>query len=84
MRDNRNIKLIGKKSFGKGTVQELQQLKDGSSIKITIAHWLMPNGGLIDKNGIIPDYDINITEEDAKNGKRPAIRESNGNIKISN
>ncbi|MEK7634365.1 MAG: S41 family peptidase [Patescibacteria group bacterium] len=76
LRDNRNIKLIGKKSFGKGTVQELQQLKDGSSIKITIAHWLMPNGGLIDKNGIIPDYDINITEEDAKNGKDPQLEKA--------
>ncbi len=73
LRDNRNVKLVGKKSFGKGTVQELQQLKDGSSIKITIAHWLMPKGQLIDKNGIMPDYDVNITEEDAKNGKDPQL-----------
>lgn len=76
LRDNRNIKLIGKKSFGKGTVQELQQLKDGSSIKITIAHWLMPKGQLIDKNGIIPDYDVSITEEDAKNNKDPQLEKA--------
>ena len=76
LRDNRNIKIIGKKSFGKGTVQELQQLKGGSSIKITVAHWLMPNGGLIDKNGIIPDYDINITEEDIKNDKDPQLEKA--------
>lgn len=76
LRDNRNIKLIGKKSFGKGTVQELQQLKDGSSIKITIAHWLTPNGQLIDKNGIKPDYEVSISEEDAKNSKDPQLEKA--------
>lgn len=76
LRDNRGIKLVGKKSFGKGTVQELEQLRDGSSIKITVAHWLMPNGGLIEKNGITPDYEINITEEDIKAGRDPQLEKA--------
>ena len=76
LRDNRGIKLIGKKSFGKGTVQELEYLKDGSSIKITVAHWLMPNGGLIEKNGIMPDYEINLTEEDIKAGRDPQLEKA--------
>jgi len=76
LRDNRGIKLIGKKSFGKGTVQELERLRDGSSIKITVAHWLMPNGGLIEKNGIAPDYEVNITEEDVKAGRDPQLEKA--------
>ncbi len=76
LRDNRGIKLVGKKSFGKGTVQELERLRDGSSIKITVAHWLMPNGGLIEKNGITPDYEINITEEDVKAGRDPQLEKA--------
>ena len=76
LRDNRGIKLVGKKSFGKGTVQELERLRDGSSIKITVAHWLMPNGGLIEKNGITPDYEINITEEDVKANRDPQLEKA--------
>ena len=64
LRDNRGVKLIGKKSFGKGTVQELVSLKDDSVIKITIAHWLMPSGQLIEKNGLTPDYEIALTDAD--------------------
>lgn len=76
LKDNRGAKLIGKKSFGKGTVQELASLRDGSQIKITTAHWLMPKGQLIEKNGITPDYEIEITEEDLKNGKDPQLEKA--------
>jgi len=76
LRDNREIKLIGKKSFGKGTVQELEYLRDGSTIKVTIAHWLMPHGGLIEKNGIIPDYEVNLTEDDIKNDRDPQLEKA--------
>ncbi len=73
LRDNRGIKLIGKKSFGKGTVQELTPLKDNSVIKITIAHWRMPAGQLIDKVGLTPDYEVNLTDENIKAGKDPQL-----------
>ena len=64
LRDDRGIQTVGTKSFGKGTVQELASLKDGSLLKITIAHWLTPNGQLIDKNGITPDFEVERTEDD--------------------
>lgn len=73
LRDNRAIKLIGKKSFGKGTVQELETLKDGSVIKITIAHWLLPNGQLIEKNGLTPDYEVDLNDDDIEAGRDPQL-----------
>ncbi len=70
---DRGIKLVGEKSFGKGTVQELDELKDGSLLKVTIAHWLLPNGVLIDKNGLSPDYAVPISEDDIKNQRDPQL-----------
>ncbi len=70
---DRGIKLVGEKSFGKGTVQELDELKDGSLLKVTIAHWLLPNGVLIDKNGLNPDYTVDISEDDIKNKRDPQL-----------
>lgn len=76
LRDHRNVKLVGKKSFGKGTVQELQELKDGSVIKITVAHWLLPSGHIIEKNGLEPDYEIELTEEDAEKKRDPQLEKA--------
>jgi len=64
LRDNRNIKLIGETSFGKGCVQELKNLRDGSSLKITIANWLTPKGKLITNKGLKPDIEVKMTEDD--------------------
>ncbi len=66
LRDNLGVKLVGEKTFGKGTVQELRRLLDGSSLKITISHWKLPKGDLIDKVGIVPDYEVKLTDEDIK------------------
>ena len=73
LRDNRSVKLIGKKSFGKGTVQEIEPLKDNSMVKITVAHWRMPGGQLIEKNGLDPDYEVNLTDEDLKASRDPQL-----------
>lgn len=64
LRDNINAIIVGDKTFGKGTVQELKNLTDGSQIKITVAHWLLPKGALIDKNGIEPDVKATATDKD--------------------
>ncbi|MEN9342346.1 MAG: hypothetical protein RIQ54_602 [Candidatus Parcubacteria bacterium] len=64
LRDQRKIPLIGEKSFGKGTIQQIKNLTDGSSIKITIAHWVMPSGKIIDHEGIEPDIIVPITDAD--------------------
>lgn len=73
LRDNLGATLVGEKTFGKGTVQELRQLKDGSSLKLTISHWLLPKGDMIDKNGIKPDYEVKLTDEDIKSGRDPQL-----------
>lgn len=73
LRDNRDIALIGEKTFGKGTVQEVHGMRNGSSIKISIAEWLTPNGTSINEKGIEPDYAVEMTEEDVKNKKDPQL-----------
>lgn len=73
IRDNRGIKLIGEKSFGKGSVQKLEKLKEGSSLKITIAKWLTPNGNLITGKGLDPDIIIEMTEDDFKQNRDPQL-----------
>ena len=73
LRDNRNIQLIGETSFGKGSVQTLHNLTDGSSLKITIAKWLTPNGNLIAGKGLDPDINVEITEDDWTNERDPQL-----------
>lgn len=63
LRDNRGVKLIGKSSFGKGTVQQLEKLSDGSSLKITIAKWLTPEESLITDHGLEPDIEVEASDE---------------------
>jgi len=63
LKDERGIKLIGVKTFGKGSVQELVSLENNNSLKITIAKWLTPKGTIIQDNGLIPDVEIK-NEED--------------------
>jgi carboxyl-terminal processing protease len=58
LHDDRKIPLVGEKSFGKGTVQQLESLADGSAIKLTIAHWVLPSGRVLDHDGIVPDYPV--------------------------
>jgi carboxyl-terminal processing protease len=64
--------LVGTKTFGKGTVQELIKVSPLTSLKVTIARWLTPNGKNI-AEGIVPDHVVELTEEDAKAGKDPQL-----------
>ena len=68
-----NTTIIGKKSFGKGTVQEFVSLSDDSSLKLTVARWLLPSGKSIEEEGISPDIEVEITEKDIKEGKDPQL-----------
>jgi len=72
---NRGI-LIGEKTFGKGSVQEYEQFKDGSSLRLTIAEWLTPNKENIDEVGIKPDIEVKLTEDDYKNKRDPQLDEA--------
>ena len=58
LHDNGDATLIGVKSFGKGSVQEVDNLPDGSELKVTIARWYTPKGKNIDKQGITPDITV--------------------------
>lgn len=73
LRDNQNLALIGKKSFGKGSVQQLIDLSGGSSIKITVAKWLTPNGEYIMEKGISPDIEVDLSIDDFKNNRDPQL-----------
>ncbi len=73
LRDDRNVKLIGNKSFGKGCVQEVVNLKGGSFLKVTIANWLTPKGSSISNVGLTPDIKIDITDQDIQQKKDPQL-----------
>jgi carboxyl-terminal processing protease len=71
LRDNSRAKLVGETSFGKGLVQAINRLDDGSGINVTIARYLTPNDTDIHKTGIVPDYKVEVKEEDYKASKGP-------------
>ena len=66
-------KLVGTKTFGKGSVQQLMQITPDTSLKITIARWFTPNGVSISDNGLTPDYNIPFTDADLQAGKDPQM-----------
>ncbi len=71
IRDNLRGKLVGKKTFGKGLVQSMRSLVDGSGLTVTVAKYLTPNGTDINKFGITPDIEVNINID-------PILREEIG------
>lgn len=62
LRDQKQTLLIGEKTFGKGSVQELESLKQGGAIKITVAKWLTPSGKSINDEGLKPDIEVKLVE----------------------
>ena len=70
MKENLDAILVGKTTYGKGTVQIVKDLSDGTMIKYTIEKWLTPNGNNIDGEGIKPDYDIDLSEEYNNNSSK--------------
>ncbi|OGM97704.1 MAG: hypothetical protein A2735_01010 [Candidatus Yanofskybacteria bacterium RIFCSPHIGHO2_01_FULL_41_21] len=67
LHDNLGLKLVGEKTYGKGVVQELVNLDDDSSLKVTVARWFTPDGVNISKEGIEPDIKVELTEDQKKN-----------------
>jgi carboxyl-terminal processing protease len=74
--------VVGEKTFGKGTVQELIPLDNGSLLKVTIKRWYTPSGGNVDQDGIKPDIEAGLTQADLDAGRDPqldaAIKAVNG------
>jgi len=73
LKDNGAATLLGIKSFGKGSVQQIINFNDGSELKVTIARWFTPNGRNIDKQGIEPDKKVDRTADDFKNNRDPQL-----------
>lgn len=63
LRENLNAVVVGKTSYGKGTVQELNYLSNGDSYKYTTKKWLSPNGDWIEETGVVPDVEVELNEE---------------------
>ncbi len=68
LRDLKGAQLVGQQSFGKGTVQDAVEFNDGSSVHVTIARWLTPQGDKIDGVGLTPGVIVERTEEDVDAG----------------
>jgi carboxyl-terminal processing protease len=73
LQDYGRAKLIGEKTFGKGSVQELEPIVGGGAVRITVAKWLTPKNRQISKVGIAPDIEVKLTEDDYKNNKDPQL-----------
>jgi carboxyl-terminal processing protease len=72
LHDHKIAKLVGEKSFGKGSVQQILDLPSGGQLKVTVAKWYTPNGKNIHKEGISPDVAVKPTEADIAATKDPA------------
>lgn len=68
LQENNVAKLVGTKSFGKGSVQELVKITPDTSLKVTIARWLTPNDHSISAGGLTPDFEVKLDEKDFVKG----------------
>lgn len=73
LQDNGVAKLVGEKTFGKGSVQKLLSLPSGAELKVTIAKWYTPNGKNISKQGIAVDKEVPLTTDDINAGRDPQL-----------
>lgn len=74
LKDNGRAPLIGETTFGKGSVQVILELSDGSSLHVTSARWLTPNGKVIESIGLIPDIIVEQIDSSADNGIAVAVK----------
>lgn len=73
LQDTGEAVVIGMETFGKGSVQTMKDLDDGSSVKVTVAKWLTPKGNNITEKGITPDLKIELTPEDYDKNLDPQL-----------
>jgi carboxyl-terminal processing protease len=68
--------LVGEKTFGKGSVQLIYDLSDGSSLHVTASRWLTPDRHLIDGAGLTPDIEVILTDQDREQGRDPQLEQA--------
>jgi carboxyl-terminal processing protease len=73
LQDNGAAKLVGEKTFGKGSVQKIIELGSGARLKVTVAKWYTPNGKNINKEGIAPNQVVTLSQDDANKGNDPQM-----------
>lgn len=71
LREHGKAILVGGKTFGKGSVQELVKITPDTSLKVTVARWLTPNGVSISEGGLTPDVEVTMTPEDLEKKRDP-------------
>jgi carboxyl-terminal processing protease len=76
LHDQGKAKLVGAQSFGKGSVQEVVKVTPDTLLKVTVAHWLTPNGTSISLKGLTPDYKVDFTAKDAEAKKDPQLNKA--------
>ena len=76
LQDYKIATIVGEKTFGKGSVQELVPVTDKTSLKVTIARWLTPEGRTISEKGLTPDVEIEFKKEDFEAGRDPQMEKA--------
>jgi carboxyl-terminal processing protease len=69
LQDRDRALLVGERTFGKGSVQLVYDLSDGSSVHVTASRWLTPDRNQIDQQGLEPDIPVNVTQESIDTGQ---------------
>ncbi len=81
LQDTGRAVLIGEKTYGKGTVQTLNRLSDGSILHLTIARWSTPDDRLIEKVGLEPDIAIELTDDDRASDRDPQLERAKQHLR---
>ena len=74
IQDNGRGVLVGERTFGKGSVQVTERLSDGSGLQITIRRWYTPNGRQIDGQGLVPEIEVAVSDEDLSQQQDPQLQ----------
>lgn len=82
LRESYGAKLLGTKTFGKGTVQEMQEISTGENYKITTKKWLTPNGNWVHGVGLNPDYEVNLNTAYYENPTKENDNQLNEALKL--
>ena len=80
IKDNGRGLIIGEKTFGKGSVQQIEPLIGGAALKVTIAKWLTPKGSEINQVGLSPDIPVQLTDQEKSSGKDPQLERAKSEL----